>query len=640
MPGPHITDPIRIAMRDEKLWQREAAMYAAHRIKLVPCPCKVCKGSKKHMAMNKVEGHLMTNGRHHSFRRWRGPGPRDGSDNEWDNHIRGGGAMFPPLPVDENVGLERLFQNVNAVHVDVVSPLQEPHDSPPIEQDNLPDMMPNCEDPEFSNNVMDVVQQAETMVEDVQAQPDSMAEHDRVATDNDAEEPLSPPATPEMADDGTGPGDIPMDAVEDLNLTDVLLSCHPLFPGATVTKLAATMLIMTICTIHGVNNKFVDELLYLLNKYILPHPNLLPLNMYHAKVLVEKVSHSYESIHACKNGCVLFQGDAYNDVTECPICGANRFKACGRSQVPVSVLRHFPLIPRLVRWYKSPRIAKMLRWAHLNKSTDGKMHGVHDSPAWRAIDTKFPSFASEFRNIRMALSADGFNPFSSLLCQWSTWPVFVFIYNLPPWMTTKRFFVIPVLLIQGKHSPNGGNIDVYMKPVIDQLKQLWWPGVWADDHSIPPELTRRFRLRACLMWTINDWPGYGLLSGMAHAGYAGCPPCGPEVTCRYSRELHKCVYTGSQRWLRSRHHPYRGANYSVAFGIETESRAKPRRPTTTEILERAEEYRVWLESGNVAGGEHDPSRWHGVKRRSCFFDLPYFKVGSQHITYATDSRVN
>ena len=32
------------------------------------------------------------------------------------------------------------------------------------------------------------------------------------------------------------------------------------------------------------------------------------------------------------------------------------------------------------------------------------------------------------------------------------------------------FFVILVLLIPKKHSSNGGNIDVYAKPVIDQLK--------------------------------------------------------------------------------------------------------------------------------------------------------------------------
>ena len=59
-------------------------------------------------------------------------------------------------------------------------------------------------------------------------------------------------------------------------------------------------------------------------------------------------------------------------------------------------------------------------------------------------------------------------------------------------MTTKCFFVILVLLIPRNHSPNGGNIDVYMKLVIEQLKMLWWPGVWANDHNILAEFIRRF----------------------------------------------------------------------------------------------------------------------------------------------------
>ena len=374
--------------------------------------------------------------------------------------------------MDRNVGLQRLFENVNAIPPTIVPPNSEAHSEGRAEQQHLPDMAKNWQDAELADHIVEVVQETQTIVENVQAEADSIHEREKMMAEATASPHGDSSGRAEMDDGTVGPDDTPLDAVQDLDLTDVLLSCHPLYAGASVTKLAATMLIMTICTMHRVNNKFVDELLYLLHKYILPGPNSLPTNMYHAKVLVEKVGHSYESIHACKNECVLFQGDSHKYMTECPVCNANRYKAYGKSQVLVSVLRHFPLIPRLVRWYKSTRIAGLLRWAHNNKTTDGKMHGIHDSPAWRAVDTKFPSFASGFRNIRMALSADGFNPFSSLLCQWSTWPVFVFIYNLPPSMTTKRFFVILVLLIPGKHSPNGGNIDVYMKPVIEQLKRL------------------------------------------------------------------------------------------------------------------------------------------------------------------------
>ena len=72
-----------------------------------------------------------------------------------------------------------------------------------------------------------------------------------------------------MSDGAMGPKDTPLDIVHDLNMIDVLLPYHPLFVGASVTKLATIMLLMTICTIHGINNKFMDELLYLLHKYIL-----------------------------------------------------------------------------------------------------------------------------------------------------------------------------------------------------------------------------------------------------------------------------------------------------------------------------------------------------------------------------------
>lgn len=67
MPQRELLDPIRVAMRDEKLWRRENAMYAQHHIEHMACPCKLCKGSKKYMAMDTVEKHLMENGRHHSF---------------------------------------------------------------------------------------------------------------------------------------------------------------------------------------------------------------------------------------------------------------------------------------------------------------------------------------------------------------------------------------------------------------------------------------------------------------------------------------------------------------------------------------------------------------------------------------------
>lgn len=70
--------------------------------------------------------------------------------------------------------------------------------------------------------------------------------------------------------------------------------------------LASTLLLMNVCMMHGVSNKFVDELLALLHKHLSPKDNYLPPNMYAAKTLINNVGLDYNNIHAFVNGCVLF----------------------------------------------------------------------------------------------------------------------------------------------------------------------------------------------------------------------------------------------------------------------------------------------------------------------------------------------
>ena len=58
----------------------------------------------------------------------------------------------------------------------------------------------------------------------------------------------------------------------------------------------------------------------------------------------------------------------------------------------------------------------------------------------------------------------------------STWPVVVISYSLPPWKCMKEPFIMMSLLILGRNSP-GKDIDVYLRPLIDELKDLWEIGV-------------------------------------------------------------------------------------------------------------------------------------------------------------------
>ncbi len=89
------------------------------------------------------------------------------------------------------------------------------------------------------------------------------------------------------------------------------------------------------------------------------------------------------------------------------------------------------------------------------------------------------------------------------------------VYNLPPWIATKRFFMLLTLLILGKEQVKSENIDVYLQPFIDELQESWQPDVPAWDLSKQPN-DQLFNLRAMVIWTIHDYPGYGLLSGCAY----------------------------------------------------------------------------------------------------------------------------
>ena len=91
-----------------------------------------------------------------------------------------------------------------------------------------------------------------------------------------------------------------------------------------------------------------------------------------------------------------------------------------------------------------------------------------DGAQWRSIDKAFPDFESEARNIRFGLGTDGFNPFGELSSGYSTWPVTLCMFNLPPWLCMKRKFIMMSVLIQGPKQP-GNDIDVYLRPLVDEL---------------------------------------------------------------------------------------------------------------------------------------------------------------------------
>ena len=74
--------------------------------------------------------------------------------------------------------------------------------------------------------------------------------------------------------------------------------------------------------------------------------------------------------------------------------------------------------------------------------------------------------------MRLGLAVDGFNPFKIMSTSYSTWPVVLVPYNLPPWICMKQSSFILSMIIPGEKGP-GNDIDIYLQPLIEELKQLW-----------------------------------------------------------------------------------------------------------------------------------------------------------------------
>ena len=73
------------------------------------------------------------------------------------------------------------------------------------------------------------------------------------------------------------------------------------------------------------------------------------------------------------------------------------------------------------------------------------------------------------------------------------------------------------MMIAGPRQP-GNDIDVYLTPLIEDLRKLWEDKVDVWDGN----LQQTFRLCVMVFCTINDFPTYGNLSGYSVKGHHAC----------------------------------------------------------------------------------------------------------------------
>ncbi|XP_052730448.1 uncharacterized protein LOC128195809 [Vigna angularis] len=387
--------------------------------------------------------------------------------------------------------------------------------------------------------------------------------------------------------------DVGHDSFQRAHMYDSLCSDaeKPLYPECTkYTRLSAVLKLFNVKARNGWTDKSFTELLELLSD-MLPEGNTLPTRNYDAKKILCPMGMEYKKIHACPNDCILYKSE-FAKLHQCPQCGVSRYKQkegefeCDSKGPPAKVLWYLPLVPRLKRLFSNSNDAKLMRWHADGRIKDGNLRHPADAMQWKNFDSMFPNFCKDSRNIRFGLATDGMNPYGNLSSKHSSWPVMLVIYNLPPWLCMKRKYVMLSLMISGPRQP-GNDIDVYLAPLVEDLKMLWEEGVDMFDGYTGDS----FKLHAMVFCTINDFPAYGNLSGYSTKGHKACPIC-EEGTChRQLQHGRKTVYLGHRRFL-STNHPYR--KLKKAFDGYQENELAPMALSGSQVYERVKDIGVVL----------------------------------------------
>ncbi|XP_016172824.1 uncharacterized protein LOC107615240 [Arachis ipaensis] len=185
-------------------------------------------------------------------------------------------------------------------------------------------------------------------------------------------------------------------------------------------------------------------------------------------------------------------------------------------------------------------------WHKEADNNDGYLGHPRDVEAWKEFDAKYPFFSNDLRSASFILS-----------------------------------MIIPSFKMLG----NG--IDVYLEPLVDELKQLW-DGVETYDAN----KRTTFKMHAALMLTISGFPGLKNLSGWNTYSGLACPTCNVDAKAQRLTFSQKRYYMG-HRYFLNQGHKYRLDRNR--FDGQAESRDPPKKYYGIDVL------------------------------RSVFFELPYWK---------------
>jgi hypothetical protein len=112
----------------------------------------------------------------------------------------------------------------------------------------------------------------------------------------------------------------------------------------------------------------------------------------------------------------------------------------------------------------------------------------------------------------------------------------------------KCEFVFLCLIVPGPNHP-GPRLNVILKPLIEELKQLWIGVESCDFYK-----KQKFNLRVVYLWSIHDFKAYGIFAGWSVHGELTCLICDSDMDCfRLTHGGKICYFDCHRCWLPQNH---------------------------------------------------------------------------------------
>jgi hypothetical protein len=173
-----------------------------------------------------------------------------------------------------------------------------------------------------------------------------------------------------------------------------------------------------------------------------------------------------------------------------------------------------------------------------------------DSDTWKALDNFDLEFTQDVRNVHIGLATDGCTPFGDNATSYSSWFMFAIPYNLPPSLCMKYEFMFLCLIALGPDHP-GPKINVMLKPLINELKELWNVVEAYNSHK-----KQKFALRVAYLWSIHNFMAYSIFVGWSVHGRLTCPICRSDTDCFHLTAGGKNSYFYCHRRRLPPKHPF------------------------------------------------------------------------------------